>query len=274
MAHSIPLEDTAADIIGKAMRGLNRNTAEVARLAGIAEAEVVALKEGCFTAAAARAVAPVLGLGGEALVLLGEGRWIPQPLTIEGLACFNTPFHDMTVNSYIAFDRKSGDAVAFDTGADCSGMLAFLKEEGLTLKLILITHSHADHVLDLARLRQATGAEACTGRLEPVDGAVPFEAGRSFECGGLKISSLSTWGHSKGGISYLLEGLPQPVAVVGDAVFAGSMGGASVSYADALRTNREALLSLPGGTVLCPGHGPLTTVAEERLHNPFFAPGT
>lgn len=271
MAISIPLEDTTADIVGKAMRGLSRNATEVARLAGISEAEVVALSDGHFTAGAARAVAPVLGLGGEALVLLGEGQWRPQPVQVEGLACFNTPFHDMTVNSYLAFDRKAGTAVAFDTGADCSEMLAFLKAEGLTLELILITHSHADHVLDLARLRQATGAEAYTGRLEPVEGAVPFEAGHSFTCGGLKISSRSTWGHSKGGVSYLVEGLQPPTAVVGDAVFAGSMGGGSVSYADALRTNREELLSLPGETVLCPGHGPLTTVAEERLHNPFFA---
>ena len=120
---------------------------------------------------------------------------------------------------------------------------------------------------------QATAAEAYTGRLEPVDGARLFEPGHSFACGGLKISSRSTWGHSKGGISYLIEGLEKPLAVVGDAVFAGSMGGGSVSYADALRTNREELLSLPAETVLCPGHGPLTTVAEERLHNPFFALG-
>jgi glyoxylase-like metal-dependent hydrolase (beta-lactamase superfamily II) len=273
MANLIPLEDTTADILGKAMRGLNKNAAEVARLAGVSEAEVAALREGHFDAAALRAVAPVLGLGGEALVLLGEGQWIPQPVQVEGLACFNTPFHDMTVNSYLAFDRKAGTAVAFDTGADCSEMLAFLKTEGLVLELILLTHSHADHILDLPKLRQATAAEAYTGRLEPVDAARLFEPGHSFACGGLKISSRSTWGHSKGGISYLIAGLEKPLAVVGDAVFAGSMGGGSVSYADALRTNREELLSLPAETVLCPGHGPLTTVAEERLHNPFFALG-
>ena len=273
MANSIPLEDTSADIIGKAMRGLNKNAAEVARLAGVSEAEVSALKDGHFDAAVVHAVAPVLGLGGEALVLLGEGRWFPKATQVNGLECFNTPFHDMTVNSYVAFDRKTGTAVAFDTGADCSEMLTFVEREGLTLELILVTHSHADHILDLAKLQQVTGAKAYTGRLEPVEGAVPFEAGHAFTCGNLKISSRSTWGHSKGGISYIIEGLEKPLAVVGDAVFAGSMGGGSVSYADALRTNRAELLSLPGETVLCPGHGPLTTVAEERLHNPFFAVG-
>jgi len=273
MANSIPLEDTTADIIGKAMRGLNKNAAEVARLSGISEAEVSALKDGHFDAVAVRAVAPALGLGGDALVLLGEGQWFPQPVQVQGLACFNTLFHDMTVNSYLVFDRQAGTAVAFDTGADCSEMLAFLKMEGLALQLILITHSHADHILDLAKLREATGAEAYTGRLEPVDGAVLFEAGHAFACGALKINSLSTWGHSKGGISYTVEGLEKPLAIVGDAIFAGSMGGGSVSYADALRTNRGELLSLPAETVLCPGHGPLTTVGEERVHNPFFAAG-
>jgi glyoxylase-like metal-dependent hydrolase (beta-lactamase superfamily II) len=61
------------------------------------------------------------------------------------------------------------------------------------------------------------------------------------------------------------------VVIVGDALFAGSMGGGMVSYADALRTNRREIMTLPPQTVICPGHGPMTTVAEERAHNPFFA---
>jgi len=60
------------------------------------------------------------------------------------------------------------------------------------------------------------------------------------------------------------------VAVVGDAIFAGSMGGGLVSYADAIHNNRDKILSLPDDTILCPGHGPLTSVGEEKLHNPFF----
>jgi glyoxylase-like metal-dependent hydrolase (beta-lactamase superfamily II) len=69
----------------------------------------------------------------------------------------------------------------------------------------------------------------------------------------------------------VIGGLERPVAIVGDALFAGSMGRANTSYADCIRTNSEEILSLPTQTILCPGHGPLTTVALERKHNPFFA---
>ena len=77
--------------------------------------------------------------------------------------------------------------------------------------------------------------------------------------------------HSKGAITYVISGLAMPVAIVGDAVFAGSMGGGGVSYEAALATNRKEILTLPDETILCPGHGPLTTVGEQKMHNPFFA---
>ena len=69
----------------------------------------------------------------------------------------------------------------------------------------------------------------------------------------------------------MVTGLSKPVAFTGDALFAGSMGGGVVSYEDALRTGREKILSLPDETVICPGHGPMSTVAGEKRHNPFFA---
>ena len=73
-----------------------------------------------------------------------------------------------------------------------------------------------------------------------------------------------------GRVTYVIGGLESPVAIVGDAIFAGSMGGGMVSYEDALRTNREKIMTLPDDTVLCPGHGPKTTVGEEKKNNPFF----
>jgi glyoxylase-like metal-dependent hydrolase (beta-lactamase superfamily II) len=152
-------------------------------------------------------------------------------------------------------------------------MLDFLKDRGLHLKIIALTHTHGDHIFDLDRLKAKTGARAIVSSREPLDGADPVADTEAFTIGKLQVTSRSTWGHSRGGLTYVVEGLGRRVAVVGDAVFAGSMGGGMVSYDDALRTNREEILSLPDEAVLCPGHGPLTTVGEEKRHNPFFAAG-
>ena len=267
----IPLEDQLVDIVGKAMRGLKMSEGEVAKRAGVSEDEVRQLREGVVDMRVVGAVAPVLELGVEALMASGVASWRPEPVDVEGLSSFNTPFEDMTVNSYLVYDRGARIAVAFDTGADCSAMLEVLEREGLSLKAILITHTHGDHIFDLDRLREKTGAPAFTSVREPLEGAAPIDAGKIFEFGVLRIEVRSTWGHSKGGVTYVVRGLARPLAVVGDAVFAGSMGGGGFSYGDALRTNRDEILSLPPETVLCPGHGPLTTVAEEKKHNPFFA---
>ena len=86
----------------------------------------------------------------------------------------------------------------------------------------------------------------------------------------LEIEARLTSGHSPGGMTYVVTGLSRPIAIVGDSLFAGSMGGGNVSYEDALRNNREKILTLPDETVICPGHGPMTTVGEEKAHNPFF----
>jgi glyoxylase-like metal-dependent hydrolase (beta-lactamase superfamily II) len=72
-------------------------------------------------------------------------------------------------------------------------------------------------------------------------------------------------------MTYVVNGRARPIAIVGDSLFAGSMGGGNVSYDDALRNNLEKILTLPDETIICPGHGPMTTVGEEKEHNPFFA---
>ncbi len=267
----IPLEDYFNDIISKAMRGLKLTDAHVADSAGVEAGAVEALREGKWDPVIARKIAPVLGLGADALVGAGEKSWAPTPIALDGLAQFNTPYEDMTVNSYLVWDPASGEAAAFDTGADCSGMLDFLAEKKLRLVRIFLTHTHGDHIFDLDRLKEKTGAPAVVGSGEPIDGASTFQAGTSFSIGRLGVETRLTWGHSKGAITYVISGLATPVAIVGDAVFAGSMGGGGVSYEAALATNRKEILSLPDETILCPGHGPLTTVGEQKVHNPFFA---
>ncbi len=267
----IPLEDKFNDIVGKAMRGLQLSDTQVAQKSGADADAIQALRGGEWNEAVARQVAPALGLGAEALAASGRESWAPKPISIEGLAQFNTPFEDMTVNSYLVWDPATLDAIAFDTGADCSGMLDLIAQKKLRVNYVLLTHTHGDHIFDLDRLKSKTGAPAFGGDREPIDGAETFSPGRSWSIGSLKIDSRLTWGHSKGGITYVVTGLAQPIAIVGDAVFAGSMGGGGVSYADALGTNRKEIMSLPDNTILAPGHGPLTTVGEEKKHNPFFS---
>jgi glyoxylase-like metal-dependent hydrolase (beta-lactamase superfamily II) len=149
-------------------------------------------------------------------------------------------------------------------------MLRAAKRHKLDVQLILLTHAHPDHIADLPALREETGADVFTPAREPVPGAEPIDEGKEFRLENLQIDTRLTWGHSPGGMTYVVTGLARPIAVVGDSLFAGSMGGGNVSYRDALQTNLEKILTLPDETIICPGHGPMTTVGEEKQHNPFF----
>ncbi len=269
---SIPLEDLFNDVIGKSMRGQGLSEADVAAKAGVSAEAVAAVKGGEVDDAVLGKIAPVLGLHGPSLITMAHGGWKPAAVSLPGLAQFNTTYHDMTVNAYLVWDVATKQAVAFDTGADAQPMLDFIQQNGLKLSHIFITHTHPDHILDLAKLSGDGLVSAAVHAKESCAGAKPFSLGEkpSWEVGGLKIEPRSTWGHSKGGISYVVTGLAKPVVVVGDALFASSMGGGMVSFADALATNRKEIFSLADDTVICPGHGPLTTVGEEKAHNPFY----
>ncbi len=261
-------------MLGKACRGLALDPAELAAAAGLSPQRLAAALAGQGTDAELLTLAPHLGLHGPALVALARGAWRPQPVELDGLAQFNTPFGDMAVNSWLVWDPATRLAAAFDSGADATPMLRHLDQRQLRLAAVFLTHTHRDHIADLPRLCAACGNPPVHSHArEPLDGTQVFEIcpETCWRIGALRISPRSTHGHSRGGVSYLVSGAARPIAIVGDALFAGSMGGGAVSYADALRTTRAEILSLPAATVLCPGHGPATSAGEERRHNPFFA---
>jgi glyoxylase-like metal-dependent hydrolase (beta-lactamase superfamily II) len=268
---SIPLEDTFTDIVGKARRGLKlTDDAQLATRAGVSPADVARVAGGEVDEDVLRKLAKVLHLGEQTLVDAATQKYYPPAQNIDGLQQFNTPYEDITVNAYLVWDPKTREAVAFDTGAKCQPMLDFAKRNNLSIKLILLTHTHGDHIADLAKLTTETRAKAYVGELEPSPAAAPFPEGHQFKINNLKIDSRLTTGHSVGGITYVVTGLARPVAIVGDAIFAGSMGGGIVSYSDALANNRKKIFTLPDNTIICPGHGPLTTVGDEKRHNPFY----
>src|SRR5215813_2817210 len=268
----IPLEDNFSDVIGKAQRGLGVSDSELAKKAGLSAETIRKLRDGDFDDAGLVGVAPVLGLDGRALGEIAKGEWRPKKTeSLDGLEQFATDYNGMAVNAYLVWDPATRVAAAFDTGADSSEMMRFANRHKLIVQLILLTHAHPDHVADLPRLREETGADVFVSAREPVSGAEPIDEGKHFHLGNLEIDARLTWGHSQGGITYLVKGLAHPIAIVGDSLFAGSMGGGNVSYENALRNNLEKIMTLPDETIICPGHGPMTTVGEEKRHNPFFA---
>lgn len=268
----IPLEDNLGDILGKAQRGLGLSDTQLAEKARVNSQTLRKLREGEFDELTVLRVAPVLGLAGRALCDLATGKWQPQAIkNIDGLAQFTTRYQGMAVNSYLAWDPETRDAAAFDTGADCAPMLKRATKENLSIKLILLTHAHIDHIAALGELKKKTGAPAYVPEREKIPEAEPIDEGKYFSLGKIDIDTRLTWGHSRGGMTYVVNGLARKVAIVGDSIFAGSMGGGSVSYRDAVKNNLEKILTLPEETIISPGHGPMTTVGEERRHNPFFA---
>jgi len=270
----IPIEDNFTDVLAKAQRGLGISDGELCKRAEVSPGDLAALKTGRVVDAALRRVARHLRLGPDALEDLAHKRWYPEsPVFSHGFAVFNTPFGDMTVNSYLVWDLRAHACAAFDTGADCGPMLDLIRAEKINLQSIFLTHTHDDHVADLPRLARETGAQVWASEREPSDhpGAKTFRENAHFQIGRLDVKALSTWGHSPGQTTFYVKGLSYPLAIVGDSLFASSMGGSASNFADQHRNDVDKILRLPRNTVLACGHGPLTTVGQEKRHNPFFA---
>lgn len=273
MNSPIPIEDFFEDIIAKAMRGHHISISELAETTGVEDDILQRLIRGEFCdEPALLKVAKALKLDPTALTMSASKVWSPRSVSLDGVAQFNTPYRDMRVNAFLIWDPETRVGAAFDTGTDSSLISAKADELGVTIDNLFLTHTHNDHIADLDRLKLNSGnPTAWSNEAEPWPGTETFSEGKTFSIGGLKVSTFTTSGHSPGGTTYFIEGLNRPVAVAGDALFAGSMGGGICSFEDAWKNNRKKILTLPDDTVICPGHGPMTSVGEEKRNNPFFA---
>jgi hydroxyacylglutathione hydrolase len=271
------LEDHLGDIIRKS-RGMNNiSTSAAATAAGISESELTALEESGriekkpnFTA-----LAPLIGLNAAKLTGIAGG-WLPSPKDLSiwrEVRVFSTASEGMTVNCYLVWDEVSREAALFDTGFDAKPILDCIAENQLDLKYVFITHSHYDHVMALLKIREAFPKVRVrsSSKSAPVDQR--NKTAEIVHLGGLRVTHRDTPGHAEDGVTYMIgnwqEDAPY-VAVVGDTLFAGSMGNGNGAWDLAKQKIREQILSLPAATLICPGHGPLTTVAEEKANNPFF----
>jgi glyoxylase-like metal-dependent hydrolase (beta-lactamase superfamily II) len=266
-----PLEDNAADILGKALRGLGLTPGTAAEKAGLPEDAVAALLDGGFDESDARALACALQLDAAALARIARGAYAPAVPAPANLAAVATAFGDMTVNAYVVWDADRRLGAIFDTGADAAPILELVRSENLDIVALFLTHSHADHIAALGELMRELEIEAWSSMDEPVPGTRNFRPGDYFNVGRHFIRTRLTPGHSPGGATFIVEGHTLQAAIVGDALFAGSIGGVRGDYPSTLATIRREILGLPDDTILCPGHGPMTTVALEKANNPFFA---
>ncbi|MBX9741945.1 MAG: MBL fold metallo-hydrolase [Chthoniobacterales bacterium] len=266
-------EDNWCDVIGKASRGLNCSLARLTQLSNLSLKDIEQLFNGVLDKKNLGILAPFLSLHAEALLALAENTPPVPCLLPKQMAQFTTSFHGMQVHSYLLWSEENKTAIAFDTGADLTSLFNKLTANQLTLRTLFLTHGHRDHVEKLSKLLTQTGAEAWIAEADWISGTKPLP--KHFSCqldSCIQIKAHSTPGHSPGGTTYVIQGLPVPVAIVGDAIFARSVGGIPpAAYSKGLQAIEENILSLSPETILCPGHGPLTTVEEERKLNPFFA---
>jgi glyoxylase-like metal-dependent hydrolase (beta-lactamase superfamily II) len=271
------LEDHLGDIIRKARAMTGISAADAARAAGVSEAELSALESSGNPIGKMKyaELAALVGLNGAKLEGIAKG-WLPSPKdlgTWRELRQISTSEGGNQVHCYLVWDEVTREAALFDTGWDASPVLKMVEEEQLQLKHLFITHTHPDHIGGMTKIREVfpkifihTDAKS----------APPQHKNRRNDCvhlGSLRITNRETPGHAEDGVTYIVGNWPEDaphVAIVGDAIFAGSMGGAAQNGALAKQKIREQILSLPPDVLICPGHGPLTTVTEEKAHNPFF----
>ncbi|MDR2430275.1 MAG: MBL fold metallo-hydrolase [Puniceicoccales bacterium] len=277
MPGEVPIEDGFLDLVAKAQRGLRVDDAVLAASAGVSPEALRRMRSGVVDLGVVRAVASVLELDAVALVAMACGACYASPPVVprvEGLACFNTPFgRGLSVNNFLVWDAVSCEAAVFDTGTDAAALVALVRERGLRVRDIFITHTHHDHVAALGAIVDAMGGGVVVrvSERESFPGAVAFGDAAVFALGALCVRVVPTWGHSPGLTTFVVSGLAVPLAIVGDALFAGSMGGSEGFYREQRRHGLERILSLPDATVIAPGHGPLTSVGFEKRHNPVFA---
>jgi hydroxyacylglutathione hydrolase len=194
-------------------------------------------------------------------------------------------------NCSIIGDEASREAMVIDPGDDIEDVLTVIRKHSLTVKQIVITHAHIDHVGGAAKLRAVTGAPillnqddydllkmldvqaAWTGMAAPgkVDIDQSVAQADTLKAGSLTANVIHTPGHTEGSICLYFP--IQQKLIAGDTLFAGSIGRTDLpggSFDKIIRSLHEKVLALPDDTVVVPGHGPLTTIGEERESNPFL----
>ena len=198
-------------------------------------------------------------------------------------------------NGFVVACGRTREAVLIDPGDEVAGLLAFAEAKALTIRHILLTHAHVDHVTGVGVAKRALSVPVYLHRddlflydaavqqgamfgvqvdpLPPID--VFYTAGQVISFGECEARPHHTPGHCPGGVCLQIggKGATGKDLFVGDTLFAGSIGRTDLpggSMQKILQSLHHTVMALPDETVVVPGHGPLTTIGEERESNPFL----
>jgi glyoxylase-like metal-dependent hydrolase (beta-lactamase superfamily II) len=195
-------------------------------------------------------------------------------------------------NCSIVSDEETRRAIVIDPGGEFPRIMAVLQKEALTVSAIVHTHTHIDHVGATAELQRHAGAEALIHEADrflydllPIQSAMLGIAqpetcdmrgslvdGTLVSAGAVEMAVLHTPGHTPGSVSFLVESADGPVLFSGDTLFRRGIGRTDLWGGDGdeiQRSLRDRLLTLREETLVIPGHGPTTSIGEERVDNPF-----
>ena len=271
------LEDHIGDILRKARTAANISIESAASAAALTTGDLITLEDsGPFAKRPDYpSLAKLVGLHPTKLEAIANG-WLPQPQDLSRwreLRQITTSQNGITVNCYLIWDEVTREAALFDTGWDARPIVELIAENSLLLRHLFLTHTHEDHLAAMGKIRETFPKLHLHTNSKTAPPQHRNRPNDFIHLGSLRIMNRATPGHAEDGVAYVIGTWPDDaphVAIVGDTIFAGSLA-TGLQSTELLRQKvREQILSLPGETLIAPGHGPFTTVQEEKEHNPFF----
>lgn len=273
----MPLEDELGDVLEKAMRHAGFNDETLAIRTGIPAGKILDAIDyrPDLNCGEIRRLAAVLGLNEIGLCALGSGSY-PRPQIGALPFCvwpLRMPHGIGVANAYLVAEGGASGALLFDTGAGISALEPVWPAAVRHVEAIFLTHLEGEHAGGLRDVVARFGvSRAFSPRGAYAPPATSLGEGESKSFGMLEVCAFTTPGHAEAHNCYVVRHRARPddaLLISGDLLFAGSAGGAFFSLEKLQSNLRRMLHAVPLGTIVAPGHGPMTTVENEMKYNPF-----
>lgn len=270
------LEDELGDVLEKARDGKGWSPSDLARASGVSATDISRMERYEYVPddSVLNHLSEVLDLCPPSLMAVAKKTWFPKPIEPDpgpfDTVCLNLFVGTYPVKCYLVTCKATKASAVIDTGGNPQAVIKKARELNIQPEKILLTHAHFDHAGGLELLDKAFNCPVWIDKKEALPSGSRdlrfLQNGEILKLGNLDIEVIFTPGHTSGGVSYKIH----DSVFSGDTIFAGSMGRANSSWNELYNSITQKLLTLPDHIRLFPGHGPATTVGEEKQNNPFF----